>query len=85
MFLAFKILKEERPRVLISTGAGVAVPFIIVAKIKKIKTVYIESLGRINELSLSGRLVYKLVDKIFVQWPGLAEKYKKCEYYGQVL
>ncbi|MFH0974676.1 MAG: PssD/Cps14F family polysaccharide biosynthesis glycosyltransferase [Spirochaetota bacterium] len=83
--LAFKILKKEKPYALMSTGAGVAVPFIICAKLMKIKTVYLESITRMKELSLTGRLVYPFVDKLLVQWPELADKYKKAEFEGRIL
>ena len=83
--LAWRILKVERPDVIISTGAGVAVPFILVGKLLKIKTVYLESITRIKQISLSGCLIYPFVDKFLVQWPELTAQYKKAEYHGQVI
>ena len=85
ILLAFKILREEKPDVIISTGAGVAVPFILIGKWFSIKTIYIESLTRINGLSLSGRLIAPIVGHLFVQWPELTEKYKKARFEGQVI
>jgi UDP-N-acetylglucosamine:LPS N-acetylglucosamine transferase len=84
-FLAFKILLKEKPDMIVSTGAGVAVPFIYVAKLLGIKTVYIESVTRVNELSLSGKLIYPVIDNLIVQWPQLAKKYKKAKFTGQVI
>lgn len=83
--LAFTILRRERPDVLISTGAGVGVPFIYVAKLFGIKTIYIESLARIETLSLSGKLIYPVVDRLYVQWPELADKYGKAHFRGAVI
>lgn len=85
LFLAFKIINIEKPDVIISTGAGIAVPFILVGKLLNIKTLYLESITRNEELSLSGRLVYPFVHKLLVQWPQLAEKYKKTEFQGRVI
>lgn len=85
LFLAYKILKKEKPDAVISTGAGVAVPFIFVSKILKIKTLYLESITRSEGLSLSGCLVYPFVDKLLVQWPQLTEKYKKSEFQGRII
>lgn len=85
LFLAWRVLVKERPRVLVSTGAGVCVPFFFLAPLWGIKTVYIESLARIEELSLTGRLVYRFVDEFIVQWPELAERYGKAKYEGQLL
>ena len=46
-FLAYKILKKERPDVIISSGAAVAVPFFYIGKLFGSKTVYIEVFDRI--------------------------------------
>jgi len=85
MLLAFKILKKESPQCVISTGAGVGVPFIYLAKLFKIKTIYIESMTRVEKLSLTGRLVYRVSDHFLVQWPELAHKYKRATYQGQII
>ena len=85
LFLAFKIIRKEKPDAIISTGAGIAVPFILIGKLFKIKTLYLESVTRSEELSLSGRIVYPFVDKLLVQWPQLAEKYKKTEFQGRII
>jgi len=84
-FLAVKILRAERPDAIISTGAGVAVPFLYMGRLMGVKTIYIESLTRVNDLSLSGKLVYPIVDKMLVQWPQLAGRYKKALFQGQVV
>ncbi len=78
--LAVKILNKERPNVVITSGAGVGVPFIYIAKMLSIKTIYIESLTRIKDISLSGKLVYSVTDYFLVQWPDLAKKYRKAIY-----
>jgi len=85
LVFAMKIFKIEKPNVILSTGAGVAVPFIIIGRLLKIKSIYIESITRIRKISLSGYLVYPFVDKFLVQWPELAARYKKAEYHGRVL
>lgn len=85
LFLAFRLLKHERPDCLLSTGAGVAVPFIYAAKALGIKTVYLEMMTRVKRLSLAGFLVYPLVDHLLVQWPDLAAKYRKAVFKGRIL
>lgn len=83
--LAWRVLRTEKPTVIVSTGAGVGVPFLFLGKVLKITTIWIESLTRINGLSLSGKLVYPIADEFLVQWPELANKYKKAKYEGQVI
>lgn len=85
LFLAFRILIKEKPRLIISTGAGVAVPFLYVGKLLGLKTVYLESQTRVRDLSLTGKLVYLTVDHFLVQWPELAQRYRKARCEGQVL
>ena len=85
LFLAVKILKKQKPDVVISTGAGIAVPFIFLGRIFGMRTIYLESITRNEELSLSAWLVYLFVNKLLVQWPELEHKYKKIEFQGQVL
>jgi len=84
-FLARKILRRERPTVLISTGAGVGVSFIFAARLRGIRTIYLESLTRITNLSLSGRLVYPFVNLFLVQWEHLTKSYPKAIFRGTVV
>ena len=79
LWLAGQILVQERPDLVLSTGAGVAVPFLILGKILGIKTTFIESCTRVKELSLSARLALPFIDKLYVQWPDLQEKYPQAE------
>ena len=46
--LAFKILKIEKPDIIISSGAAVAVPFFYLGKVFGAKTIYIEVFDRID-------------------------------------
>jgi beta-1,4-N-acetylglucosaminyltransferase len=72
LWLAWKLVRRERPDVILSTGAALAVPFFLVGKIFGARLVFVESLTRTASLSLSGRMVRPLADAFFVQWPDLA-------------
>lgn len=78
-WLAWRVIQQERPQLVLSTGAGVAVPFIVLAKLARIQTVFIESFTRVEELSLSARLAMPFLDVIYVQWEQLAAKYSKAK------
>jgi beta-1,4-N-acetylglucosaminyltransferase len=67
--LARRVLKLTRPSALVTTGAGVAVPFAWLARMRRIPVVYIESFTRIDELSLSGRMIRPIAERLCVQWP----------------
>jgi len=83
----FRILMKEKPRVIISTGAGVAVPACFLGKLLfKTKVIFIESFCRIDRPSLSGKLVYPIADLFFIQWEKLLKKYGgKAKFRGNVV
>lgn len=83
LILAFKVLNHERPDVVLSTGAGVAVPFLILAKfLYRKKTVFIESKTRINKLSLSAQILKFgfALDKLIVRNEALKKLDNRTEY-----
>lgn len=65
--LALKILRTERPDVIVSCGAGIAPPFFLAAKIMGIHTIYIEPIDFIQKPSLTGVISQYLVDLFLVQ------------------
>ena len=81
-FLAIRVVWRTRPRVVVSTGAGVAVPFCYVARFLGAKVLFIESFARTTNLSLSGKLVRPIATRFFVQWPETAPDDSKAEYLG---
>jgi beta-1,4-N-acetylglucosaminyltransferase len=86
LFLAFKILKIERPDILISSGAGIAVPFFIVGKLFfKTKIIFIEPYDFIRYPSLTGKIVYNFVDLFLIQHNFQKKWYPKAKYWGSLL
>jgi len=84
LVLAWREIRRRRPDTILSTGAALAVPFFLVAKLLGRRCVYVESLTRISSVSLSGRLVYPLADAFFVQWPRAAVR-RRMRYEGGIL
>lgn len=82
--LAFKILRKEKPDLIISSGAAVAVPFFWLGKLFGAKTVYIEIFDRIDKPTLTGKLVYPVTDKFIVQWEELKKVYPKAINLGGI-
>ena len=68
-----------RPQTLISTGSGIAVPLLLLCYIFRVKIVYIESGARINELSQTGKLAYKLANCFIVKSDVLHKKYQNSK------
>lgn len=83
--LAWKIIRDFRPDVILSTGAGLAVPFFVVGRVRGIRLVYVESFTRVQRPALTGRLVYPLSTTFFVQWPNSFGRKRRVVYAGSVL
>ena len=75
LYQSFKILLKEKPDIIISTGASLAVQFFIAAKFLKIKSIFIESLTRTNKLSKTGKIIKYLTSNFYVQTESLSKKY----------
>jgi beta-1,4-N-acetylglucosaminyltransferase len=82
--LARKVVRNVRPRVLVTTGAGVAVPFAWLARLSGAKVVYVESFTRIDTVSLSCRLIRPVADRVYVQWPEAADLLRDARYVGNL-
>jgi len=75
----------ERPQVVITTGAGVAVPVSLISKFFRKKLIFIESFSRVKNPSPTGKLLYFFADVFLVQWKSLLRKYgTKARYEGAV-
>jgi UDP-N-acetylglucosamine:LPS N-acetylglucosamine transferase len=83
--LAWRTMGRVRPGLVVSTGAGVAVPFFLVAKLRGARTAYIEVFDRIDSATLTGRLCYPISDVFALQWPEQREIYRKGVVIGPLL
>jgi UDP-N-acetylglucosamine:LPS N-acetylglucosamine transferase len=74
---AAQLIFKYRPKVIVSTGAGIAVPFFILAKLFAIPTIFIESASRVTKLSLSGSILYHISSRFYIRNEQLSKKYKR--------
>ena len=70
---------------IVSTGAGVALPFFVVGRLRRIPTVYIEVYDRMDSRTLTGRLCRPLSTKFLVQWPEQEALYPGSTNVGPLL
>ena len=82
--MAIKVLLKERPDLIISSGAAVAVPFFYIGKILGAKLIYIEVFDRIDKPTVTGKLVYPIADKFIVQWEEQKKVYPKAINLGSI-
>ena len=71
-------VKNEKPDVIISSGAAVAVPFFYIGKLMGAKLIYIEVYDRIDKSTITGRIVYPIADRFIVQWEDMLKLYPKA-------
>lgn len=80
-----KLWKKYRPAVIISTGSNIAVPFFLYGKLRGSKLIFIETRAKVYSKTLTGKIVGKVADWIFVQWPEMKTVYPNAEYCGTLV
>lgn len=84
LVLAWRLLGRLRPGAILTTGAGVAVPFAWIGFLRRIPVVYVESFTRIDQPSASCRLIAPFASSVYVQWPALTKALPRSVYAGSV-
>ena len=85
IFSCNKIWKKYRPRVIISTGSNIAVPLFLIGKLKGSKIIFIETRAKVYARSMTGILVRRMADQIYVQWPEMLSLYPEAKYCGTLV
>lgn len=83
--LAVRVLRRERPSLVVSAGAGVAVPFFMAARLLGIPTVFIEVYDRVDSPTMTGRLCGPFTTRRIVQWPQQLRFYPDAHLVGPLL
>lgn len=81
----WSICRKWKPTVIVTTGSYIAVPLFLCGKLYGSKTIFIESNAKVYNKTMTGILVERFSDKIYVQWPEMLELYPKAEYYGTLM
>lgn len=82
--VAWKVLRKEKPDLIISSGAAISVPFFYLGKLMGAKLIYIEVYDRIDHSTMSGKMVYPICDKFIVQWEEMKKIYPKAVNLGSI-
>jgi beta-1,4-N-acetylglucosaminyltransferase len=80
-----RVLLRVRPKALLSTGPAIAVPAAILGKLLGVRVIFVETGSRIRTVSMTGKIMYRLADLFFVQWPQLKEKLPRAIYAGRLI
>jgi UDP-N-acetylglucosamine:LPS N-acetylglucosamine transferase len=85
LVLAVRVMRAERPDAVVSTGAGVALPFFMVARLLGVPTFFIEVYDRIDSKTLTGRLCRPFTTAYCVQWEEQRPMYPDAHVIGCLL
>lgn len=81
---ALRIFLTFKPTHIISTGAGLAIPYFLFGFLLRTKTCYIESFARVDTPSLTGKVCKHFASTVLYQWESLASHYPKGKYAGSL-
>lgn len=85
LVLAVRLLLRHRPDLVVSTGAGVALPFFVVARATGIPTAYIEVYDRMDTPTLTARLCHPFTTLFCAQWEEQRRFYPDARVIGSLL
>lgn len=74
-----------RPKCVISSGAGVVVPFVLTARLLGARVLYLETMARVQHGSVAGRVLSRVADRVLVQWEELRGQYPSATVCAPIL
>ena len=83
--LAARTFRERRIAAVVTTGAGVALPFVVLARLMRIPAIYIEVYDRIDTPTLTARLCRPFLSAMLVQWEEQRRQYPEATVVGRLL
>jgi UDP-N-acetylglucosamine:LPS N-acetylglucosamine transferase len=82
IYVLAKIHLKHNPVAIISTGPGIAIIASIYFKIFRKKIIFVETWSRFSTTSLTGRVMYRLANKFYIQNKSLDVIFPKAIYSG---
>lgn len=84
LFISMKIYRREKPDVVICTGALAMIPISTIAKMRGKKLIFIESFAKVTSPTETGKFLYKMADRFYVQWKTMLDCYPKAIFLGGI-
>lgn len=78
------ILLKERPKAILSTGAAPGAVAIWLGSLLGIRTIWVDSIANVKQISRAGKLAKKRADVFLTQWEHLSDG-RAIQYKGAVL
>lgn len=81
------IFIRQRPKIILTTGAGIALAMCVIGKIYGSKVIFVESGARVTTTSKMGRFLYKykIADVFYVQWESMLQHHPNATYAGRLI
>ena len=84
-FRSLSLFIMHRPKIVLSTGSGIALATCMLGKLFGSKIIYIESGSRVVEPSKTGRFMYRYADIFYVQWEPMLKHYPNALCVGRLI
>lgn len=73
------IFIKIRPKIIVSTGAGIAISILLIGYFLRRKIIYIESGARIFSPSRTGKFIYRFSDLFIIQYRTLSKHFPQSK------
>lgn len=71
---AYRIIRATKADVILTTGAAPGVAMILIGRLLRKRTIWVDSMANVSCLSLSGRLIKPFASRVYSQWKHLESK-----------
>lgn len=78
------IYLNEKPDVIVCTGVLAMIPMCLIMKLFGKEVIYIESFAKVTSATETGKVMYRLADRFFVQWESMKSIFPKANYVGGI-
>lgn len=83
-FKSLEIYLKERPDAVICTGVLAMIPMCLIMKLFGKEIIYIESFAKVTSATETGKVMYRLADRFYVQWESMKNIFPKATYVGGI-
>ncbi|MCB0976968.1 MAG: hypothetical protein KDB02_05875 [Acidimicrobiales bacterium] len=81
---AWRSLGSNRPDWVVSAGTAIAVPWFVAARLRRIPTLWIETLNLHGEQGLAARLCSRMSERVLVQRKDRLAVHRRCVLVGEL-
>jgi UDP-N-acetylglucosamine--N-acetylmuramyl-(pentapeptide) pyrophosphoryl-undecaprenol N-acetylglucosamine transferase len=75
---SFGLVLRQRPRLVVTSGSGLVVPFCLLARLGGARVVFVETSARVRSASSSGAVLSRIASRVIVQWEGMRAVYRNA-------